>query len=467
MAYTAGTTTPDRSVLATGLSDPDHGVRRVAARGLAALADPVELLGRALVDSAPRVRWEALRIVAALRARSGCAALFEAAADADAHVAVLAFDELAEPCPEAARQLDLLSRAATDVPPSGESWHRWAHAVVAFAALAPHEAGSAVTVLSRHASPFARAYAASAAAARGDEALLRQLSSDPHPNVRVVAVRELVAAVGHGADSVLVAQLAADDPQLVMTAADLLAGTPAPAAAVPALLDALARFTAQRRDTSRDVRVALLERLAEAGGPIGADDVAPYLVDFDPMIARRAAELLTDWTGEPHTPDPVPLPLAPVPGPAELAELARSTVVLDMESGGRIEIRLFPYLAPTNAARFARLVGEGYFEGLTFHRVAPNFVIQGGSPGANEYWGDGPYSRDEVGLVGNWRGTVGLSTRGRDTGDAQIYVNLVDNLRLDHQYTVFGEVVRGMEVVDGVLEGETIVAARVMREGEG
>ena len=65
-----------------------------------------------------------------------------------------------------------------------------------------------------------------------------------------------------------------------------------------------------------------------------------------------------------------------------------------------MELRLLPFDAPTNAWRFARLAREGWFDGLTFHRVAPNFVIQGGSPGANEYAGDGPYTRDEIGGMG-------------------------------------------------------------------
>jgi cyclophilin family peptidyl-prolyl cis-trans isomerase len=91
----------------------------------------------------------------------------------------------------------------------------------------------------------------------------------------------------------------------------------------------------------------------------------------------------------------------------------------------------------------------------------PNFVVQGGSPGANEYAGAGPFTRDELGLQGNWRGTVGLSTRGRDTGDAQMFINLVDNVRLDHEYTVFAEVARGMDVVDRVLEGAVIL--RIVR----
>ena len=86
----------------------------------------------------------------------------------------------------------------------------------------------------------------------------------------------------------------------------------------------------------------------------------------------------------------------------------------------------------------------------------PNFVIQGGSPGANEYVGHPNQMRDEVGLWPHVRGAVGISTRGRDTGDAQIFIDLVDNPRLDHQYTVFAQVLNGIEVIDRILEGDVI-----------
>jgi cyclophilin family peptidyl-prolyl cis-trans isomerase len=69
--------------------------------------------------------------------------------------------------------------------------------------------------------------------------------------------------------------------------------------------------------------------------------------------------------------------------------------------------------------------------------------------------------RDEVGRVGHTRGTVGISTRGRDTGDAQIFINLVDNPRLDHEYTVFG-IVTGMDVVDTILEGDRMTRVTVL-----
>jgi len=129
---------------------------------------------------------------------------------------------------------------------------------------------------------------------------------------------------------------------------------------------------------------------------------------------------------------------------------------MKMQGSDVIEIKLHPYEAPTNVARFARQARDGYFDGLTFHRVVANFVIQGGSPGANEYVGDGPYSRDEVGNRSHLRGTVGISTRGRDTGDSQIFINLVDNVRLDYNYTIIGTIVSGMEAVDRVLEGSII-----------
>ncbi|MYK67626.1 MAG: hypothetical protein F4022_14340, partial [Gemmatimonadetes bacterium] len=299
--------------------------------------------------------------------------------------------------------------------------------------------------------------------------VLRGLAGDEDPNVREAALQGLGTVVGDEGRDEYLAALESDDPQLVMTAARLVSTHAAAAAAaaaaaetsVPALLASLARFTAVRRETERDVRVALLVAIGEVGG-FSPDDLTPYLADFDDVVRDLAATRLFESTGTVHETTRTNLPRTPPPDAARIAELAGAQVILHMADLGAIVIALRPDLAATNADRFARLAAEGYFDGLTFHRVVPNFVIQGGSPHANEYMGDGPYSRDEISDHPHWRGTVGLSTRGRDTGDAQIFINLVDNVRLDFNYTIHGEVVEGMEIVDAVQEGAVIERAEVV-----
>ena len=449
--------------------DLDWGVRRqpmiAAIRGGTA---PTNAVTSSLADLNPHVRVDALAAFdRRVRPGAGCAAILDAIADPNPHVAATAIGLTARPCPDRTAQVDALHARVAEMGDSGADWRAPARALHALAAIAPEAAAEDVTRLAAHANPFARGWAARAAGVLGDNATLTRLAADPIPNVRESALRGLAAASEAGAAppadlrDIYAGQLAADDPQLVMTATRLLvehAGADAP---LPQLLDALARFTAAKRQTERDVRVALLDGIGAAGG-FSSDDLAPYLTDFDPVIAQRAAALLTEATGETHQAAPQTLPRNPTPTAARLAELERSAVILHMAGLGDIVIALRPDLAATNADRFARLAAEGHFDSLTFHRVEPNFVIQGGSPNANEYSGDGPYSRDEIGSHPHWRGTVGLSTRGRDTGDAQIFINLADNLRLDFNYTIYGVVVEGMEVVDAVQEGAVIESAEVV-----
>jgi cyclophilin family peptidyl-prolyl cis-trans isomerase len=149
-----------------------------------------------------------------------------------------------------------------------------------------------------------------------------------------------------------------------------------------------------------------------------------------------------------------------VPDEAEIARLARARVELRMADGAVVALRLFPDEAPTNAARFAALARAGRLDGLTFHRVVHARFVQGGSPSANEYAGWGAFTRDELALP-NRRGTVGVSTRGRDTGDGQIYVNVGDVFELDHNFTIFAEVVAGIDAVERMQEGARIARAVV------
>ena len=456
-------------VLEGAMRDPDPDVRRLAVtvigRGPSAEGAP-ELLIDALTDPSPRVRVEALRAYA-VRAPEAqeCPLLFSSARDDNLPVALAALDLLQQACEDRVVQDEILSGLAVGLETTGAlDWHRGAHALVSLATVSPDLAAALVEGAVRSTIPFVRMYAAQAAARIGSTAVLDALAADPSPNVRTVAVQGLFGLSGHGADRVLVAQLDQDDPQLLLTVAELLEGTPSADEAVAPLIAALARVSRAQRETARDPRMALLERINEVGSVEQAAELEPYLNDYDPVVAARAAGVLTDWTGEAPVARPFPLQRQALPLAEEIERLAGTRVVLEMARGGEIEIRLLVEEAPTHAARFERLVASGYFDGLTFHRVVTNYVLQGGSPGANEYAGDAAYTRDELGLVSHWRGTVATSTRGRDTGDGQIFINLADNLHLDHDYTVFGEVVSGMDVTDLVAEGDVITRATVVRQ---
>jgi cyclophilin family peptidyl-prolyl cis-trans isomerase len=273
--------------------------------------------------------------------------------------------------------------------------------------------------------------------------------------VRDAAITGLKPTRGHAADPVYRQALGASDYQLVLAAAAALAGTPDAAAASTALLGALDRISGERALTSRDPRIAILVRLRETGSAALAARLMPYLEDFDPAVADSSAALLSSWTGRVWQARPSRQSGDPITR-SEVDALRRARLIFFMSGGGQFEVELLVDEAPLTVARIARLVRQRYYDGLTFHRVAPNFVIQGGSPGANEYSGIPAFMRDELGAAGHARGTLGVSTRGRDTGDGQIFVNLRDNPRLDYEYTVWGRVVRGLGVVDAVQEGDGI-----------
>jgi cyclophilin family peptidyl-prolyl cis-trans isomerase len=465
------------------LVDPDPQVRRIAVAALSrwdSLDARFDLIALALADRQPSVRWEALRVYGArLQAARGCGPLLEPG-EPDPHVALLALDLLGAGCASAAeapggsaRAVEWLAAAAAGLPPAGDSaglnWHRAAHALVALARLAPGHARPALAGFATHATWLVRLAAARAAAVLRDAPTLERLAADPHDNVRHAAVQGLAALRGHDADAIYIAQLARSDHQLLREAARALAGSPNRRAAVPALIAALERETAEESETGFDARIALLERIGELGSPAEANALGPYLTDFEPRIAAQAADILSRWTGAPVQATPRPRDHPEPPSRADLAALEGALAIIEMRGGGRWVIRLRAFEAPTNVWRFVTLARRGTLNGLTFHRVVPNFVIQGLSPGANEYQGDAPYTRDELVMDSHLRGTVGISTRGRDTGDNQIFVNLVDNPRLDHNYTIIGDVVEGMDVVDRILEGAVVekIAVEVGKVGKG
>ena len=369
------------------------------------------------------------------------------------HVRLQAIDQLASPCPAAESPAADLAAVVDSLGTTPRAWHAPAHALVSLARIDAARARAALPKFVQHTTWQVRMYAARAAGALGGFDALDTLSTDPNDNVREAVLTALIDAKRPEAVTVAMTALTRPDYQLVITATKALADATLAPKATPVLLTTLGRITREHKDTSRDPRMAILNRLQAYGDTSQAVNLEGYLRDFDPAVAAKTAEILTAWTGQPRT--AAPQPLTPPGVTMAMVNALRGRILrLHMTGLGAFDIALDVDAAPLSSIRVARRANEGYYNGLTFHRMAPNFVIQGGSPGANEYTGDPYFMRDEVGL--HYRGTVGISTRGHDTGDAQMFVNLVDSYRLDHQYTVFGSVVAGMDVVDNILEGDVI-----------
>jgi aminopeptidase YwaD len=453
----------DTATLDRASRDDDWQVRRLAALRLDLSNAEMARIGEHLVkDPAPQVRYEFLGPLGreAQRGRT-CAAVAQYFGDPETMVVLRALDVLPQGCTDAADALKRVTAFADELgrPESQPRWHVPARALTALARVSPDDARARLKGAAAHAVWQVRAAAATAATTLSDEATLVTLAGDRVPNVRDTALNGLVRLNSTAVTQAALEALKLDDYQLVRSASIALRGTP-PDRRGPvndALLQTLQRLTQPATDTSRDPRVAILERLEELLPADRAADLLPYAADFDPKVRAAAVKAYTA-KGQAAPPPGAAIkqryPLQPTA--AQLSALP-TTAVISMEGLGAMELELYPDQAPVTVARFAALARAGAYNGLTFHRVVPNFVIQGGSPGANEYAGTTPrYLRDELGLHPHVRGAVGISTRGRDTGDAQLFIDLVDLPRLDHDYTVFGRVRTGLDVLDRVLEGAKI-----------
>ena len=132
------------------------------------------------------------------------------------------------------------------------------------------------------------------------------------------------------------------------------------------------------------------------------------------------------------------------------------TTVLLQTTMGDVKIELLDETMPITAGNFRKLVAQGFYNGTIFHRVIPNFMIQGGDPQGTGLGGPGYTIKDELPADNrNARGTISMANAGPNTGGSQFFINVVDNHRLDRKHPVFGRVVEGMEVVDAISRTST------------
>ncbi|MEO8502291.1 MAG: peptidylprolyl isomerase [Acidobacteriota bacterium] len=341
------------------------------------------------------------------------------------------------------------------------------HREVALLALADGKdprAGGLADRVARAASPVLRARAAEAAGKLGLDDVLTRLLADQEAGVRAAALDARLQRKDEAAWNAARAALVDPDPIVRSTAIEGL-GAQLPLAEITR---GLAASAGDRLD---DAQLSLMRALgarakaekvepAERAGCLATLQQAASTHD-DFLVRRQAADILHDL-GEAR----------PAIGAASdrqldwyraaLARIDGSREVDLATPRGTVRIRLACQEAPLTCLNFLQLAGQGYFDGLTFHRVVPDFVAQAGDPRGDGSGGPGFTIRDELNRLRYRRGAVGMALSGPDTGGSQFFLTLTAQPHLDGGYTIFGDVVSGMDVADRLEQGDKILHATIV-----
>ncbi|MCI0571937.1 MAG: peptidylprolyl isomerase [Myxococcaceae bacterium] len=457
--------------------DASAEVRSMCVKGLAEVgtAEEVPHLSRLLADADERVAVEAVRALlrraAACGPKEACPAL-EALGGLTAQSEALARGDVASGAQP------LLALAQAPVPPPGRALLARLRGPLAQGLRNPE---------ARDADALARIDCRLAAAQDRSTGALTEVRTCgggrmPEPERLALGLRELGA--GGDAPDARRAELAASylghpDVRVRTAALEVLAAHPVPALAGQVrpllasddvlLASGAAGVVAKMHDTASSPAVlALLSRahdtpdvaqaVAEALATLDVKEAVPGLRALldDPQAAVRtaAASALTALTGERVLPPFRTRPGAKVPG-----ERARSLTLRTVH--GDVVLALDVDDAPLTAGNLAALARRGYFDGLTFHRVVPDFVVQGGDPRGTGEGGPGYTLPCEMTRRPYRADTLGMALSGKDTGGSQFFITHSPQPHLDGRYTAFGEVVQGQDVVRRLLEGDRILEVRV------
>lgn len=472
------------SLLRSLLSDPDARVRAWAARGIGFVGEGADVaaLRPLLEDAAPGPIVQALKAAAKLIAGGNAGTkilapaewrprLLELVNDSRSGIRLTALEALASWPFENIQ--DPLTQAVADRAARGTGRERGL-AVLALAAGKHPEALKIATAAQGSPEIDVRAHAAQAAARIGFPAatdLVTKLVADPAPAVRSAAAEAALAGAETGPDKGAGAAgdlLGDRDPGVRASVFGWLSEHPV----LP--LDRLqAGFQASIRGRIEEETIAAIDALTarakaeplERGAIVALLEQAAAGKAGSGWILRRQAGVAL---GELERP-------VPALGPVETGrstDLYQDIVQRTWEpktvelrtSKGPIRIRLACREAPLTCLNFLQLSEQGYFNGLIFHRVVPDFVVQGGDPRGDGFGGPGYDIRDEINRLRYKRGTVGMALAGPDTGGSQFFIALSEQPHLDGGYTVFGQAVAGDEILDRIVPGDRIEAIVEVKE---
>ncbi|PYS33437.1 MAG: hypothetical protein DMF75_09370 [Acidobacteria bacterium] len=292
------------------------------------------------------------------------------------------------------------------------------------------------------------------------EKLRHVLENNKLPTRAAPGVLQALAAFKPADQGVLLrAHLGADDVIVRATAAEQLGNTPVSEESRSALITAL-RMELPRieKGEMNDAALAILDALAKQKNKQANEAIKTALDSSDHLIRRKAVALLkangvgdfSDRIGTVKTRN------IEADYRRAIARIGKKVTAKVDTTKGSFVIEFLPEDAPLTVDNFIQLARKGYFNGQTIPRVVPNFVIQAGDPRGDTNGGPGYQIRCEINEVPYERGAVGMALSGKDTGGSQWFVTHSPQPHLDGGYTVFGRVIRGMEVVDNIARGDTI-----------
>jgi HEAT repeat protein/cyclophilin family peptidyl-prolyl cis-trans isomerase len=412
-------------VLISLTTSADHPVAIEAVRSLGRLADPAAAPALMKIIRAPKpnpqLRLEAVSAIGA----TGGEGTYEAL-----------LDILADPSP--------LIRAAT---------------LRALAQLDPEGFVTVLSGLDPDPHWIARAALATALGTLPPETglpRLRAMLGDADERVIPSVLASLARLRPADAPSVMTARLK-DNDLVVRAAAAKALGELKPPGAAASLAEAY-RFG--QRDSTYVARAAALGALSAYGSAEAVPVLNEALADKDWAVRVRAAALLAQL-------DPASDAVArirPAPSPHTTAEYEAPRLITPTVSPqayietdrGLIQIELAVLDAPFTVGNFVTLARQGFFNGQSFHRVVPDFVIQSGDPRGDGEGGPGFTIRDELNQRPYLRGTLGMALDWQDTGGSQFFITHSPQPHLDARYTAFGRVIKGMEFVDQIEQLDVI-----------
>lgn len=288
------------------------------------------------------------------------------------------------------------------------------------------------------------------------------------PDARAVPaiLSALAAAKVDGLRDILLEQLKNSDLFIRETAATLIGELGDSSDAVIAALREA--YKSARADKTNDARIAIIEAADKLKHPMNIQVLSESTRDEDYVVRLKAAALLRASPSEVST---TRLQIGKVETGhdraywrrvAELSESLKNPLAVIHTRKGAIRIELLATDAPMTVDNFIHLARGGFYNGLAFVRVVPNFVIQGGDPRGDQNGGPGYQIRDEINLRRYQTGTVGMALSGKDTGGSQFFITHSPQPHLDGGYTIFGQVIEGMEVVNRIARGDRIERVEII-----